>query len=200
MKYGSNFLARGGLCLDFDNVVVNRRSIRTFLNKDVSEETIYKILEYGHAAPSAGNIQPWEFIVVRSEKKKRDIVNTTFIGNNETNGKTQDWMLSAPVFIVVCANKQKSFERYGEKALKSLIYLDVSACIENMLLGIVNLGLASCYVSGFREKELSSALLLPKSYEPIGILPVGYSSEVCFSTPKIKLEKLIHYEVFRVKE
>lgn len=185
--------------MDFNNVIVSRRSIRTFLNKDVSEDIVYKILEYGHAAPSAGNIQPWEFIIVRCEENKKDIVNTTFIGNNEASGKTQEWMLLAPVFIVVCANKQRSFERYGEKALKTLIYLDISACIENMLLGIVNLGLSSCYVSGFREEELSEILALPKTYEPIGILPIGYSAEVCFSRPKINLQNLIHYEGFCIK-
>jgi nitroreductase len=184
--------------LDFKDVVNSRRSIRTYIDKDISDELIYKILEYGHSAPSAGNIQPWEFIIVKSEEIKNKIVDTTFIGNNENGIKKQDWMLSAPVFIVICGNKKKSYDRYGKKALETLIYLDVSACIENMILGAVDLGLASCYVSGFREKDLSRVLNLPETHEVIGILPIGYSSEVCFSRPKIDLNEIIHHEQFKV--
>jgi len=184
--------------LDFKDVVNSRRSIRTFIDKDISDELIYKILEYGHSAPSAGNIQPWEFIIVKSEEIKNKIVDTTFIGNNENGNKKQDWMLSAPVFIIICGNKKKSYDRYGKKALETLIYLDVSACIENMILGVVDLGLASCYVSGFREKELTRVLNLPETHEVIGILPIGYSSEVCFNRPKIELDEIIHHEQFKV--
>jgi len=182
--------------LDFNKVVFGRRSIRTFSEKEVSEEQIYRLLEYGHAAPSAGNIQPWEFVIVRDYENKVAIVNTTYIGNNKLNGKPQEWILRAPVFIVVIANKEKSYNRYGEDALKTLIYLDTSACVENILLGAVELGLSSCYVCGFRKEELAKVLKLPETYEPIAILPVGYSNEFCLEKPKISLHDILHYETF----
>lgn len=182
--------------MEFQNVIFNRRSIRTFLDEKVSDEQIYRLLEFGHAAPSAGNIQPWEFIIVKDEDNKKAIVETTFIGNNMIDGKPQEWILKAPVIIVVVANKQKSYERYGKIALETLIYLDCSACIENMLLGAVELGLASCYVSGFRKDELSKVLKLPETHEPIAILPIGYSNDVSLKRPKVKLDEIIHCEVF----
>lgn len=182
--------------MNFNNVVKERRSVRTFLNKDVPPELIYQLLDYGHAAPSAGNIQPWEFIVVRNEGMKRSIVETTFIGRDEKDGKPQEWMMSAPVFILVCGNREKVRQRYGETSLHSLLYLDTSACIENILLGAVYLGLASCYVSGFREEELSKVMGLPKDYQSIAVLPIGYSNEFCFKRPKVPMQSIIHYERF----
>lgn len=186
--------------MNFDDIISQRRSVRSYLDREIPYQWVHKILEYGHAAPSAGNIQPWEFIVIRDEENKRAIVDTTFIGNNEVDGKPQNWLLSAPVFIVVCANRDKVMKRYGETSLNSLVYLDASACIENMLLGAVYLGLASCYVSGFRKKELSEVLGLPKSHEPIGLLPIGYSTEVCLKRPKIDINEITHFEKFINKQ
>ncbi|SKC76081.1 nitroreductase family protein [Maledivibacter halophilus] len=182
--------------MNFNDIINERRSVRSYLEKNVCDSLIYKILEYGHSAPSAGNIQPWEFIIIRDEDRKKKIVDTTYIGNDSVNGKSQDWLLSAPVFIVICGNRHRIEERYGKEAAKSILYLDTSACVENMLLGAVYLGLASCYVSGFRTKELSETLSLPRDYEPIAIIPIGYSSEVCFKRPKIDIKEIIHYEKF----
>lgn len=182
--------------MNFDDTVHQRRSIRTYLNKDVPQDLLRRILEYGHAAPTAGNIQPWEFVIIRDEKRKKIVVDTTFTGRDETNGKPQQWMLSAPLFIAVCGNRKKIMERYGETSLDSLLYLDCSACIENMLLGAVHLGLASCYVSGFRRDELSKVLNLPEGYEPIALLPIGYPYGVCSERPKIGIDSIIHQEMF----
>jgi len=183
--------------MNFDDIISQRRSVRSYLDKEISYQLIHKILEYGHAAPSAGNIQPWEFIIIRDEENKKAIVDTTFIGNSEVDGKPQNWLLSAPVFIVVCANRDKVLKRYGKTSLDSLVYLDSSACIENMLLGAVYLGIASCYVSGFRKQEISQVLGLPEFYEPIGLLPIGYSAEACLSRPKIDIKEITHFERFK---
>ena len=61
----------------------SRRSIRSFKSEDIPNEYIKKILEAARWAPSAGNIQPWEFIVIRNPETKREIaraaLNQTFI-------------------------------------------------------------------------------------------------------------------------
>ena len=183
--------------MDFDEVIARRRSIRTYSDRDVPEALIMKLLAYGHAAPSAGNLHPWEFIVVRDPVNRRRIVDTTFRGNDFNGTVHQEWLMEAPVLIVVVANKTRSAARYGDKALKTLIYLDCSACIENMLLGAVNLGLASCYVSGFRESQLAEVLALPEGYEAVALLPVGYSEDTGRERPKTPLVEIIHRETFQ---
>jgi len=182
--------------MDFDQVIAKRRSIRAYQAKEVPESLITKLLEYGHQAPSAGNLTPWEFIVVRDEQNKRRIVDTTFRGNQFDGEAHQEWLMQAPVFIVVIVNKAKSAARYHDKALKTLVYLDSSACIENMLLGAVNLGLASCYISGFREPELRAVLGLPDSHEVVAFLPIGYGATEGQMRPRTPLKDLIHHETF----
>lgn len=182
--------------MELMKVIDNRMSIRSYLDKPVDDELIFEILMSGHKAPSGGNIQPWEFVIVKSNDNKRNIVDTTFVGNNENSDKKQEWMMEAPVFIVVCANVERSKARYGEKAEKSLIYLDCSACIENMLLSVVDLGLASCYISGFREAELIKTMNLPDGILPIGILPIGYPNIVPEKRKKRDLSEAVHYEYY----
>jgi nitroreductase len=182
--------------MNFETIVMKRRSIRSYTDQDVPDEMIQKLLAYGHTAPTAGNLHPWEFIVVRDAENRQAMVDTTFRGNDETGSAHQDWLMQAPVLVAVLVNKAKSAARYGENALKTLVYLDGSACIENMLLGAVSLGLDSCYISGFREDELRKALGVPETREVIAFLPIGYGAEDGKARPKTALEDLVYYETF----
>ena len=183
--------------MNFEDVIMLRRSTRAFLDQEVEDDLIYKLLEYGHSAPSSANIQPWEFLVIKRKQMKRAIVNTTFIGNDSENEIHQEWIMKAPLLIIVIANRKRFDNKYQDEALNSLIYLNMSACIENILLGAVSLGLSSCFVSGFRKFSLTKALKLPNSHEPIAILPIGYSHEICFEKQKLELQNIIHYETFQ---
>ena len=73
----------------------DRRSTRKYLDKQVSHEDILSVLEAARLAPSGSNTQPWRFIVVTSQDTKRKIVQ---VDHN------QEWMMSAPVFIVCVAD------------------------------------------------------------------------------------------------
>jgi nitroreductase len=182
--------------MTFDEIIAKRRSIRSYADRDVPDTLITKLLEYGHAAPSAGNLHPWEFIIVRDAANRRAMVDTTFRGNDETGSAHQEWLMQAPVLIAVLINRAKSAARYGEKAAKRIVYLDGSACIENILLGAVSLGLASCYISGFREDELHALLGAPETHEVIAFLPIGYGAEEGKARPKTPLADLMHHETF----
>ncbi len=183
-----------GETMEFDEVIARRRSIRSYEDRDVDDDVIARLLAYGHQAPSGGNLHPWTFIIVRDREQRRRIVDTTYRGNDFNGTAHQEWLMQAPVLIVVAADKVKSAARYGEQALKTLIYLDCSACIENILLGAVNLGLASCYISGFREEELGAVLGLPDTHEVIGFLPVGYGADEGRARPRTPLAELVHRE------
>ena len=182
--------------MEFKVVVNKRRSIRSYKDKAVSDSQILELIELGHKAPTAGNIQPWEFIIVKNEENKRKITDTTFRGNDFDGDLHQEWMMEAPVFIVFCANRERAYARYKEKALKTLIYLDLSACIENVILGAVDMGLDTCYISGFKEEKLREVLNLPVSHEAVAVLTVGYAKEDGVSRPKLPINDLIYYEKF----
>ena len=80
--------------------------------------------------------------------------------------------------------------------MKKLIYLDSSASIENMLLAAVDLNLGSCYISGFRENELSKVLQLPSSFEVIAFMPVGYIEGTAIKRKKRPLKEVVHREFY----
>lgn len=76
--------------------VLNRRSVRKYLNKAVEEEKILKILESAMAAPSAVNKQPWEFYVVKNAQVQNELRQSTPYTN-----------FNSPLIIVVAGNKER---------------------------------------------------------------------------------------------
>jgi len=186
----------GTIKMEFDKVIKDRVSIRKYQKRNIDDSQLNYILECGHAAPTAGNVQPWEFIVVRDVAIKRKIVDTTYVGNQKNVSKHQEWLMEAPVFIIVCANKDKIVTKYGEESMKKLIYLDCSASVENMLLAAVNLNLGSCYISGFRENELSQVLQLPSSLEVIAFIPIGYIEATAIRRIKRPLTEVVHRDFY----
>ena len=92
----------GGI-MDVLEAIKGRRSIRAFKNQNVSEIIIEKLVDAGRWAPSAGNIQPWEFIIVRKPETKRALAEAAL---------DQTFIEEAPVVIVVCANENCSFQKY----------------------------------------------------------------------------------------
>lgn len=182
--------------MEFDKVIKDRVSIRKYQKRNIDNSQLDYILECGHVAPTAGNVQPWEFIVVRDVAMKRKIVDTTYVGNQKNASQHQEWLMDAPVFIVVCANKDRIVAKYGEESMKKLIYLDCSASVENMLLAAVNLNLGSCYISGFRENELFQVLELPSSLEVVAFIPVGYVENTAMRRVKRPLKEVVHIDFY----
>jgi nitroreductase len=181
--------------MDVEQVVYARESIRSFQGRDVPEELVQKLLAYGHAAPSAGNVKAWRFIVTRDGDMKKRLTACTYGGNREAGGP-QRWIETAPVIITVCADYRPLMARYNRHGLDSLLYLDASACIENMILGAVYLGLGSCYISGFRRGELAEVLGLPGHLEAVAMLPVGYPAGEGLKRPRAPQEEVTWYERF----
>ena len=81
--------------MKISEAIKRRRSIRTFKQKDVSDKMVEMLIDSARHAPSAGNIQPWEFVIVRKQDRKRELANAAH----------QAFVEDAPVVIVVCANE-----------------------------------------------------------------------------------------------
>ena len=164
-----------------------RRSIRSFTSEDVSDEEIEKILEAARWAPSAGNIQPWEFIVVRNPETKREIARAAL---------NQTFIEEAPVVIVVCADESRSSWVYGSRGAMLYCIQDTAAATENMLLAVCALGLGACWVGAFREEEIKRILKIPRGLRPVAIVPIGHPAERPSPPPKRTLKEIVHHESF----
>ncbi len=144
--------------------IKSRRSIRKFFDKSIEPEKIAIILEAGRWAPSAGNCQPWRFLVITDEKKIKNL-DPLF---------HQPWVEKAPLVIVVLAVPADSKKRYGKGS--NYYIMDCSAAIQNMLLMAHGLGLGAVWVGAFSKKAVREQLDIPDTYEVFALIPMGYYS------------------------
>ena len=173
--------------MDVFEAIKNRRSVRAFTREEVSEEEVKRLIDAARWAPSAGNIQPWEFIVVRGTKIKRRLVVAAL---------DQTFIEEAPVVVVVCADERQSSMGYGSRGLTLYCLQDTAAAIQNMLLAAYALGLATCWIGAFYEEEARQVLKIPFGVRPVAIIPVGHPAEKPNTPPKKSIREIVHHETY----
>lgn len=175
------------LVLDFFETIKLRRSTRAFTNEEVSDREVETLIETARWAPSAGNIQPWHFIIVRKAETKSKLAEAAL---------DQHFIQEAPVVIVVCADENESGLGYGSRGVNLYCIQDTAAAIENILLAACALGLGACWVGAFREYEVRDALNVPGGVRPVAVIPVGSPAERPRPRYKRPLGEIIHLEIF----
>jgi nitroreductase len=172
--------------MELMDAIKKRRSVRRFTSQAIDDNLIKEIIELGNLAPSAGNLQPRDFVVVKAKKTKKMLARAAL---------DQHFIIEAPVVIAVCANLRRT-SSYGMRGRELYCIQDSAAAIENMLLIIVDKGLSCCWVGAFDENAVSEILGLPPHVRPVALLPIGYSDEKVGSSSRIDIEELIHYEIW----
>lgn len=173
--------------MDVFEAIKSRRSIRAFTEQPVSEEEVEKLIKAARCAPSAGNIQPWEFIVVRDQERKKGLREVAL---------DQTFIEEAPVVIVVCANVWRSGQGYGPRGISLYSLQDTAAATQNILLAATALGLATCWVGAFREEEARKILNIPDGVRPVAIIPIGHAAEKPSARSRRSLDRIIHHEMY----
>lgn len=173
--------------MDVFEAIKNRRSIRAFEAEEVSEEQVEMLIDAARYAPSAGNIQPWEFVIVRDPQIKQQL---------STAALNQAFIEEAPVVIVVCANEARSNQGYGSRGVNLYCIQGTAAAIQNMLLAAHALGLGTCWVGAFREDMARKTLKTPNHVRPVAIIPVGYPSEKRTPRRRREISEIVHQETF----
>ena len=173
--------------MDVFHAIKNRRSIRSYDEQPVTEAQIRTLLEAASFAPSAGNIQPWEFVVVKDPGIKAQLAAAAL---------DQAFIAEAPVVIVVCANETRSQQGYGSRGVTLYCIQDTAAATQNLLLAACALGLGTCWVGAFQEPAASSALNLPPHVRPVGIIPVGIPAENRPPRRRRPMDDIVHREAF----
>jgi nitroreductase len=172
--------------MELSEAIKKRRSIRAFKKQDVPEEIVEKLIDAARWASSAGNIQPWEFVIIRNHDVKEELVKAA----------DQAFVEEAPVVIVVCANEKLSSMGYGVRGRTLYCIQDTAAAIQNILLTAHSLGLGSCWIGAFNEYKVKKAVNAPKGIRPIAIIPVGYANETPSQRNRRPLNQIMHYENF----
>ncbi|MCL2176698.1 MAG: nitroreductase family protein [Firmicutes bacterium] len=170
--------------MSFLDLARKRMSTRHFFTLEegyeVTDKQVESLLELARTAPSAGNRQPWHFLVVsnKTAKGRQLKVDMAALSYDQT------FILDAPIAIVVYADLALSSERYGERGASLYALQDTAAAIQNILLGAEDIGLATVWVGAFDEEKLSELLKVNKyskskncTLRPIAIIPVGYAKQ-----------------------
>jgi nitroreductase len=165
-------------------VVKHRGMVRTYKTDPVPEEKIQRLLQYAVRAPSAGNLQPWEFIVVKNPDVRTQLTKAAM---------NQNAVATAPVTIVTCADIQRMGSQYGARgSFFSLV--DASFASLLILLGAVEQDLGACFIGSYTPEEVAKVLGLPPHVRPVGLITIGYPAERPQKpkNKKIPLSKLVH--------
>ncbi|MCM8767652.1 MAG: nitroreductase family protein [Candidatus Omnitrophica bacterium] len=161
--------------MEFLKILKERRSIRKYQEKEIPKDIIEEIINCARFAPTAINIQPWEFIVITDKKIKEKIADITDYGK---------FIKEAPICVAVFCKDTKYYLEDG------------SAATTYILLAAKAFGLGSCWVAGDKKiyaEKVREILDVPVGYKLISLISIGYPDE----EPKPKkreLKEVLHWE------
>jgi SagB-type dehydrogenase family enzyme len=181
---------QGGLSLE--ETLAERRSVRQFLNKPLTDAQIGQLLWAAQGithpsglrtAPSAGALYPLEIYAATQdglflyhphthslekllEHDPRPALHQAALRQNP--------VLEAPVVIVISAVFERTAQKYGDARTPQYIYLEAGHAAQNILLQAVALNLGAVPIGAFYEDQISKALVLPPDQLPLYLIPVGY--------------------------
>ncbi|MEF8873873.1 MAG: nitroreductase family protein [Candidatus Thermoplasmatota archaeon] len=160
------------------NYLKDRCSVRNFTEREVEEDKFEEIIETGQRAPSAGNMQPYSFIVIRDEVKREELYELS---------EKQNWVKEAPLLIYICVDlrRDKRFHQYFDvewvesSGIGGLLLpiIDTSLAAQNMVTAAEMLGLGSVFVGNIDPWKGEEVLDLPDDVYPLVLLCVGYPDE-----------------------
>jgi nitroreductase len=200
------------MSMEFSEVIKARRSIRKFKPVPVSDACVQELLEAGRLAPSGLNMQPWRYIVIKSQAVRKRIIEAT----------PSTFAINAPVLIVCCGDMQvfqtcqiriselhnvgaflgTNFKGFSaedffsrtdtdESAVKAYLALNVAISIEHINLKAVDLGLGSCWIGAFDSNEVKKIVEINDRYDIIALLAIGYADQAPSPRPRLPIQDLL---------
>jgi nitroreductase len=158
--------------------IKTRRSVRKYKPEPIPESDLKTILEAAQLAPSAGNKQPWKFIVVRDTETKKRLAD---------KARKQLWIGDAGVVIAALAMDKKDpsiYERWAER--------DVMTAVEHMVLTAWELGYGTCWIGAFEQKDIKEILDIPEEMTVINLLPIGVPDQKPEPRGRKPFEEIFH--------
>jgi len=161
--------------MDYFEVVKARHSVRAFQKKPIEEEKIRRIIETINLAPSAGNLQAYEVVVVKDPMLKEKLAKAAL---------GQSFVSEAPVCFVFVAYPERSSKKYGHRGSELYCIQDATIATTYAMLAATSLGLSSTWVGAFDEEAAARAVGEIGGKRLVAILPIGYAAESPENTPR----------------
>ncbi len=169
--------------MDFFEVVKKRRSIRIYESRPIEDDKLQQILETINAAPSAGNLQAYDVVVVKDQKRKDALAAAAW---------DQICIARAPVVLVFCTVPERSAERFQRLGADLFCIQDTAIAASYGQLAATALGLSSVWVGSFDAQEAGKVIDAPGYVNPVAIMPIGYPAETPGPSSRRPLEDLAY--------
>jgi nitroreductase len=171
---------------DFLSFLTGRSSVREYEAGPVPEETIEYLLKCASTAPSAGNLEAWDVVVVTEEETRVALAEAAF---------GQPHLEQAPLILAVCSNYVRSMSRYGERGILYALEDATIACTY-MMLAAHSRNLQSCWTGAFDDDAVREILDLPPHLRPIALLAIGKGHQPGTLTERIAIGEHVHRETW----
>ncbi|MFH1581370.1 MAG: nitroreductase family protein [Pseudomonadota bacterium] len=178
---------------DLMEVIKERRSIRKYEGKDISEELVNRVLDAVRWTPSWVNTQCWEVIVVKDRIIKERLQATISKGNPAAKS-----IVTAPVVLAVCGRLEKS-GYYKDKVSTKFgdwYMFDLGLATQNLCLMAHHLGLGTVIVGLFDHDRAKEILNVPAGYELVVLVPMGYPAKTPSAPKRRETNEFMHYDMF----
>lgn len=140
--------------MELKEVILKRHSVRKYnLNIIVTNEVVAEIIKLAEEAPSAGGLKAYH-IFITSLKVANQV--------------------DAPMYLVVCADSEKSAKKYGDRGRNLYAIQDATILASYIQLIAVDMGLSTVWIGAFNEDRIRKQLNIGKHLRPIAIIPIGY--------------------------
>ncbi len=163
--------------MDAFTTLTTRRSVRKYKPDPIPHEMLLKLVDAGRLAPTARNVQPWEFVVVTEVARRKRLADISEYGK---------FIAEAPACIVVLSRPTRYYLEDG------------SAATTNILNAAAALGLGSCWVAGDKKPyaaDVVAACGAPSEMNLVALIAIGYAAEVP-APSKRPLNEVVHWEAF----
>ncbi|MFP4362816.1 MAG: nitroreductase family protein [Spirochaetia bacterium] len=151
--------------MDAYDAVISRRSIREFTEEPVPADLIQRLMRGAMQAPSAGNEQPWQFVIITERQKLLEL---------HTLLRFEKALQTTPCAILICGDT--AFETH-----KGFLPQDCAAAAQNILICAHSFGLGAVWIgihpSSEKEKGIQSLFEIPESVIPVSLVVLGYPAE-----------------------
>jgi nitroreductase len=169
--------------MDVMEAVRTRRSIRSYLPKEVEKEKLDQVLEAARLSPSGANRQARKFIVVTDPGMRKELAALT---------RGQDFVAEAPAVIAAVATDTTVTTGSGEPAHR----MDIAIAVDHMTLVAHALGLGTCWIGAFNQRAAEKLLSVPRTAEVVVLLALGYPAREGVFRDRRPIEEIVSYNKF----
>ena len=175
--------------MEVDKAIKERHIVKNFKTiKKPDYRDVIEAIDAANRAPLAGNAACLRYIVVQDKDKIRKLAEAS----------TQDFFQNVDFVVVVCSDKSFLKKSYFERG-EMYAHQQAGAAIENFLLRITDLGLASCWVGAFSDETIKNLLNIPEEINIEVLLPVGYEMGKEKQKPKPQLDTVLFFDEWKNK-